>query len=292
MRALVTGSSGFIGRALMPRLPAARGLSLRGESWRDALGTADFAGAVVGHLAARVHEHGGDESRWIADNVDKTEALARAAARGGAVRLVFASTLKVHGEETIERPFSASDALRPGDAYARSKALAEERLAAVAAQTGLEVVVVRPPLVFGRGAKANLHRLMRLAASGWPLPFAAIDNRRSWIHVDDLCELLLRCAQHDAAAGRAFIATHADAFSTPRLVRGLRARRGHAARLFAAPRTALELAATVAGRGAAMRRLTRSLEADAGETTRLLGWQPAVSFERALDELAERGNAP
>jgi UDP-glucose 4-epimerase len=233
-----------------------------------------------------VHESGADAASWTADNVEKTEALAREAAAAGAARFVFMSTLKVHGEETWDRAVRVTDPISPQDGYARSKALAEDRLAEVSSRTGLEVVVVRAPLVFGPGARANLAAAAQVAVSGVPLPFASIRNRRSWIHVDDLCLLLLACARSEEARAGAFIAAHADPFSTPQLFGGLRERMGMRPGLFPMPAPLLEGAAALVGRRRTMRRLTRSFEADASDTARLLGWEARVPFDRALDDLA------
>jgi nucleoside-diphosphate-sugar epimerase len=285
MNAVVTGASGFVGRAMAARLADTQVLALGSADWRANVARTDFAGAHVWHLAARVHGRDAPWPRWHADNVEKTEALARAAAGGGARRFVFASTLKVHGEESGPHPFHSDDPLRPEGPYARSKAMAEERLAVVARETGLDLVIVRAPLVFGRGAGANLDSAARLARSGLPLPFASIENRRSWIHVDDLCALLAACGEHPAAAGHAFIASHPDSFSTPRLFRELRARLAREPRLFGAPAYALEAAAALVGRGPALRPLTRSLEGDSNDAMQHLGWRPAVSFEDAVADL-------
>ncbi|HXZ49004.1 MAG TPA: NAD-dependent epimerase/dehydratase family protein [Usitatibacter sp.] len=286
-RVIVTGSSGFVGRALGARLGRPfEALRFGAEGWREAIGRADFRSATVFHLAARVHrDEGGDEAAFQLDNVEKTRELALAASAGGARRLVFLSTVKVHGEETAGRPFRAGDAPHPGDAYARSKLAAEEALAEIARRTGLEVATVRAPLVFGAGAKGNLASLLRLADSAWPLPFASIANRRSFVHVDDLARLLILCAESAAAANGTFLAAHAEPFSTPRLVAGLRASLGRAPRLFAFPPALLEAAAGLAGRGAAMRRLTRSLEVDAGDTTRALGWRADAGLDAAVADV-------
>jgi nucleoside-diphosphate-sugar epimerase len=287
MHAVVTGSSGFVGHALLARLPRARTLALASDDWRAELDRVDFAGAVVLHLAARVHATSASPDHWNRDNVEKTEALARAAARGGASRFVFMSTIKVHGDETSGAPFRPGDRLRPADGYARSKALAEERLGDISRETGLPLTIVRAPLVFGAAAKANLHDALRLARSALPLPLAGIHNRRSWIHVEDLCGLLVACATDASASRGTFIAAHPDPFSTPRLFGGLRSRLGREPRLFSMPPSFLEVSAALVGKGQAMRRLTRSLEADPREAMDRFGWKPAADFERALDDLVQ-----
>lgn len=288
MRAVVTGAGGFIGAQLVQRLAGASVVSLGSPGWRETIAQVDFRDAVVFHLAARVHRTSDDRAAWLRDNVEKTEALAMSAAAGGARRLVFASTLKVHGDESADCPFRPADELRPVDEYARSKALAEDRLRAIGARERLDVVIVRSPLVYGRDAKGNLARVREACDSAWPLPLAAIHNRRSWIHRDDLCDLLMRCGSHDAAAGRAFIAAHHEPFSTPQLFGGLRRCLGRPPRLFAMSPALLELAAGIAGKGEAVRRLTRSLEGD-GRDCAVLGWRARVSFHDALADLAAGG---
>ncbi len=287
-RLVATGTSGFIGRGLAH---AAQGnveaVHLRGADWRERLSRIDWRAAVILHLAGRVHRPpGSDPAAYALDNVEKTQALARAAAAGGARRIVFLSTLKVNAEESGDRPIRADDTPRPEGDYASSKWEAERKLAAVAGGAGREVVTVRSPLVIGPAAQGNLAALLRLADSPWPLPFAGIDNRRTFIARDDLVALLLRCAHAPAAAGRTLLAGDPDAVSTPRLVRVLRAALGRPPRLFAAPPGLLEAAASAAGKGAHVRRLTRSLEADVSDTMRLLDWRPERPMDEALREMA------
>jgi len=290
--AIVTGSHGFVGSTLVRALHGHVPLSLGAPGWRERIAATDFAGATVFHLAARVHARDGHAAGFTGDNVDKTEALARAAARGGARCLVFASTVKVHGEETPEgAAFTAAMPLAPRDAYARSKQLAEEHVVHIGRETGLAVVVVRPPLVIGAGARANLADLLRLADTPWPLPFAAIRNRRSWVHVDDLCELLLLCAAHAPKTPSAWLASHPQPFSTPVLFAEARAALARAPRLFACPPLILERAAAIAGVAGRMQRLTRSLEADASTAMRELGWQPRRSLRDAIEDLVRGGRA-
>ena len=287
-RSVATGASGFVGR----RLAAALGgrldaLALGRDDWREQIGAVRWKDAVVFHLAARVHQGGAlGDALYERDNAEKTRALAEAAAAGGARRLVFLSTLKVNGEETRATPMRAGDTPRPQDAYARSKWRAEQGLAECAARTGLEVVVARSPLIVGPGAKGNLASLLALADTPWPLPFAAIDNRRTLIAVDDLVELLLRCARVPDANGRTFLAGDPDALATPRLVRVLREALGRPVRLFRASPALLESSAALLGLGDRMRRLTRSLEADVAETRAALDWKPRAPIDEALRAMA------
>lgn len=286
-RAVITGAGGFVGRALQARLAApAAALRLGVADWEPRLAACDFNGATVYHLAARVHSPRSPEAEFRRDNVDKSRALAQAAARGGARRLVFLSTLKVLGEESPGRGLREDDAAAPADAYARSKLAAEQALAEAAAHSGLSLCIVRSPLVYGAGAAGNLAALLRLADTPWPLPFGALDNRRSFVHVDDLARALAACGEDPAADGRCYLVAHRDAASTARLVALARARLRRPRRLFRVPAAALEAAAAALGQGAPMRRLTRSLEADPARIERELGWSAAVGLEAAVDELA------
>jgi UDP-N-acetyl-alpha-D-quinovosamine dehydrogenase len=285
MRVVVTGAGGFVGRALAARLPACTRLSIGGADWQAALARTDFRGATVFHLAARVHERGARERDWQHDNVDKTLALAEAAARGGASRLVFASTIKVHGEETRGRPFREDDAMQPDAGYAASKARAEIALRDLSKRTGLAVAIVRPALVFGAGAKANLHRLLRLADTPLPLPFASIENRRSWVHVEDLCDLLVLCGHREEARGRAFMACGPEPFSTPALVTALRQALARPRRLFAMDARTIERAGAWLAQAEAVRPITRSLEGDSAAAREILGWRAARVFDLAVGDL-------
>lgn len=283
MKAIVTGAGGFVGRALLPLLAGAASLRLSPADWRERIASADFAGATVFHLAARVHDaqlH--DEQAYVEDNVGKTEALAAAAARGGADAFVFVSTIKVNGEETRGVAFIESDRPAPLDAYARSKHAAEAALQRIAATSTLRVRIVRPTLVYGPRATGNLAALVALCDSAWPLPFGALRNRRSFVGVHDLAELLVRCAQAQDAGVRLWLAAHPRPVSTRELAAALRAALGRPPRLVPVPAALLEAAAGVAGRAAQGRRLARSLEVDSALARQELGWQPRES----LDEVA------
>jgi nucleoside-diphosphate-sugar epimerase len=281
---VVSGATGFVGRALVAHLAAPAATLRLGESdWVEQIRSADFRGATVFHLAARAHDAGNaTDADFVRDNVEKTRALARAAAAGGARRLVFLSSVKVHGEETKQRPFRPGDEPAPEDAYARSKAMAEKALAEI---EELEVSIVRSPLVYGAGVKGNLLALLRIADSQWALPFGAIANRRSFVHVDDLSRLLIDCALHPQAAGRTFLAAHWRSISTAQLVSAMRERLGRPPRLVRVPVAVLEACAALAGQRQRMTRLTRSLEVDVSETSQLLGWTAQIGFESAVDDM-------
>jgi nucleoside-diphosphate-sugar epimerase len=281
---IVSGASGFVGRSLVSHLDAAPvQLHLGEDDWLEQVRAANYSGATVLHLAAKVHGSGVDsEAAFVEDNVDKTVALAQAAAAGGARRFVFLSSVKVNGEETSGRPFRAGDPAAPEDSYGRTKWQAEQALARM---TGMEVAIVRSALVYGAGVKGNLLELMRLADSPLPLPFAALHNRRSLVHVDDLARLLVDCAALPVAAGGTFMAAHPDCTSTERLVRTLRGFLGRPPRLFHVPGAVLEGLASVAAQGARIRRLTRSLEVDASETQQALGWTPQIAFETSVEDM-------
>ena len=274
-----------MGSALVAHLSVTQArLRMGAPDWMEQLESTDFRDTTVFHLAARVHADDDDAPAFLRDNVDKTLALARAAARGGARRLVFLSSVKVNGEESPGRPFTRADAPRPEDAYARSKAKAEEALAGI---SGLPTVIVRSPLVYGAGVKGNLLLLLRLADSSWPLPFGALDNRRSFVHVDDLARLLIDCATHPDAAGRTYFAAHERSVSTRELVSAMRSALSRPARLLAVSPRTLEAAAALAGQRERARRLTRSLEVDSTDAERELGWTAQIGFAAAVDDMAQ-----
>lgn len=286
-RAVVTGASGFVGRALTARMPGSVAVVGMGRAdWREQLEATSLQGAIVFHLAARVHREGAqDDAQFMADNAGKTRVLAEAAARQRARRFVFLSTIKVNGEETIERRFRADDLPAPRDAYARSKLAAEQALAQIAAAMNLEISIVRSPLVYGPAVRGNLRSLIRLADGSWPLPFGALDNRRSFIHVDDLARLLMDCAVHPQAPGRTYLAAHPQSISTRSLVSIMRRALGKPEHLIAVAPRLLETVAALAGQRERVRRLTRSLEIDASAAERDLGWSAAVAPAQAIEEM-------
>lgn len=307
----VTGASGFVGGALLEQLARERynvvalvrrptilqgavvravGDLEKAEGLADALKGVD----VLVHLAARahvMHEHCSDAlPLYRAVNVDATIRLAEAAVGAGVKRIVFVSSIKVNGEHTATRPFTAADEPAPQDAYGLSKREAEAVLWRIAGETGLEITVIRPPLVYGPLVKGNLRRLSSLVQRGLPLPFGAVRNRRSLVSAYNLCDLLVRCIEHPAAVGQTFLASDGEDLSTPDLIREIAAAMSRPARLWPVPVPILRLAGRVAGRLDEVDRLCGSLRVDIAKTHELLDWQPPLSvregFRRAMGRSA------
>jgi nucleoside-diphosphate-sugar epimerase len=221
-------------------------------------------------------------------NVDGSRRLAEQAAAAGVRRLVYLSSIKVNGEQTVLRaPFLCSDTPAPQDAYGVSKWEAEQALWEVSAKTGLEVVVVRPPLVYGPGVKGNLARLLKLVRLGLPLPFSAVQNKRSLIGLDDLVDLLIRCVDHPAAAGQTFLVSDGEDLSTPDLLRHMAAAMNRSPRLFPVPVSLVRLAGSALGKRAEIDRLVGSLQIDSSHTRQVLGWIPPVSVEEGIRRMVQ-----
>ncbi|MGB1222496.1 MAG: NAD-dependent epimerase/dehydratase family protein, partial [Alcanivoracaceae bacterium] len=250
----------------------------------------------VVHCAARVHQMNDQASDPLASfrrhNRDATLVLARAAADAGVRRFVFISSIKVNGEQTRPgQPFRADDRPAPEDPYGQSKAEAEEGLRAVAAETGMEVVIIRPPLVYGPGVRANFAALMGLVARGLPLPFGRVDNRRSLVFLDNLVDLVLTCCDHPAAAGQVFLVSDDDDLSLARLVRELAAAMGRPARLLPVPVSVMSLVARLLGRADLVKRLFGSLQVEVGPTRERLGWTPPVTVSDAFRRTVRAGSS-
>lgn len=311
MNILVTGSTGFVGRQLCEKL-LLKAFWVRGTvripetpkdlpsgvqaapiepigpdtDWSSALRGID----VVIHLAARVHvmdETSGDPlTAYRQVNVAGTENLARQAVAHGVRRLVFVSSVKVHGEET-DVPYTEQNQPAPQDPYGVSKLEAENILHRVAEETGLEVVILRPPLVYGPGVKANFLSLLKIITRGIPLPLASVDNRRSFIFLGNLADALVTVMTHPEAVGRTYLISDGEDVSTPELVRRVAAVLECPARLVPFPPTFLRLVGKMTGKTAAVDRLLGSLVVDSGKIQRELGWRPPHSMAEGLAETAK-----
>jgi nucleoside-diphosphate-sugar epimerase len=307
VRVVVTGADGFIGgptcellehrghfvrrvvrrehgpghdRTTVPDLVALR-------EWSPILHGAD---AVV-HLAARAHvvkETADPTEEFRRNNVDVTQRLIEAAIACGVRRFVFVSSIGVNGSSTHARAFTEADEPNPAEPYARSKLSCEQLLRSMVQTGELEFAIVRPPLVYGPGAKGNLSRMLRLVASGLPLPLASVRNRRSLLAVDNLAEALVRCVELPAAANQTFLLAEPDAHSTPEIFAALYAGMARRSRLFHFPVNLLRNASRSIGAAATFDKLCSSLEVNAAKAYRELEWNPRRLFEEVMAATARR----
>ena len=311
MTVLVTGANGFIGTALCSSL-VKHGTTTRSaaRSWpigrrnagtinvRDISVDTDWSAALanvnmVVHLAARVHVMRETSLAPLTEfrrlNVEGTANLARQAAAAGVRRFVYLSSIKVNGEFTDAGvPFNAEDLPAPKDPYGVSKLEAENELRQISSQTGMEVVIIRPPLVYGPGVKANFGLMMHWVARGVPLPLAGIiDNRRSLVAIDNLVDLIETCLTHPAAANQTFLVSDDDDLSTTELLKRIGKVLGRPARLFQFPSNLLKLGAQAMNKPGIYHRLCGSLQLDITKTCQLLDWSPPVSVDEGLRRTVE-----
>lgn len=305
----MTGANGFLGTALLRRMLDEKycvtavtrsgshvGIDDRASVVRySALldqGVGHFEGqACVVHAAARVHvmdERASDPlSEFRKVNVAETLAIAAQAASSGVKRFIFISSVKVNGEETmVDKPFTAFDEPKPLDPYGISKLEAEKGLKALAAETGMEVVIIRPVLVYGPGVKANFRSMMNWMNKGFPLPFGAIRNKRSMVALDNVVDLIAVCINHPAAANQTFLVSDGEDLSTTELLTRTARALDKPARLISVPISLLEASARVLGKPDLAKRLCGSLQVNIEHTRNTLGWQPPLSVDEALRKAA------
>jgi len=305
VKILLTGANGFLGSSLAVNLnarpyvrltaavrrrveiPASYFFEVSGLYANTDWSTAVANQQVVIHAAARAHIMKDEVSDPLAEyrriNVDGTLNLARQTAAAGVDRFIFISSIKVNGEQTpLGQPFTADDTAAPEDAYGISKWEAEQGLNKIAAETGMEVVIIRPPLVYGPNVKGNFASMINLVERGFPLPLGAIHNQRSLVALDNLVDLIITCIDHPAAANQVFLAGDGQDLSTTELLRGVAKAAGKRSRLIPFPSSLLMLAATLLGKKLVAQRLLGSLQVDISKARDLLGWEPPLSTEEGL----------
>jgi len=301
-RVLVTGGAGFIGRHLCQRLSnvghAVVGTSRSSVIEYDTdthiirsvsdLGPKTNWGPLlegmdcVVHLAARVHVmkdiHPDPLAAFRQVNVEGTERLLRQVAECGVKRFVFLSSIKVHGDVNFGAPFRAADTLMPADPYGQSKLEAEVLVRKAGEELGIETVIIRPPLVYGAGVGGNFFRMLQVVERGYPLPFGRVNNKRSLVSVNNLCDLIRKCIDSPAAVGGKFLVSDSSDISTADLIRLIANSMGKPSRLVPVPMSVLRVAAGLLGRRDDAARLLSSLQVDIDETMRVLNWRPPVSL--------------
>ncbi len=303
---LVTGGQGLVGKALSARALLI-GLTVRLSTRQNSTSTeprleyiqttdlssiTDWLPALQGidvlvHCSGRVHIMNDTAAdpliAFRKTNVDGTLNLACQAADAGVKRFVFISSVKVNGEISLPgRAFTEADAPNPQDAYGLSKHEAEMGLRQLSTDTGMEVVIIRPPLVYGPGVKANFAALMRAVQRGWPLPLGAVHNQRSLVSLSNLVDFIVTCITHPQAANQTFLVSDGQDLSTTELVRGMARAAGVPARLLPVPVWALQAGASLLGKGDAVQRLCGNLQVDISKARSLLGWVPPVTVEEGL----------
>jgi nucleoside-diphosphate-sugar epimerase len=306
---LITGANGFIGSVLCSRLVAEKwnvsGTVRSAENYSSVQGVksviigdidtaTDWNAALQGidtvvHLAARVHVMKDSSAEPLQAyrevNVYGTERLALQAADAGVNRFIFLSTVKVNGEEN-RKAYTESDRPSPMDSYGISKMEAELKLRKIAAETGMAVVILRPPLVYGPGVKANFLKLLQTVDRRMPLPFAGVQNQRSLIYVDNLVDAIVSCVLHPNAPGQTFLVSDGKDVSTPELIRMIAAALQKQPRLFRFPPLALYIAGRLTGKGPAVDRLIGSLSVNTGKIKNELGWTAPFTLEEGLQNTA------
>lgn len=307
---LVTGANGFVGSVLVPEL-SCRGFDVgqlvRDKKYQDNLKIKSFCIGdlddlvdlteplkdvdVVIHLAARVHvmtdKHIDPLAEYRRVNVESTMNLARQAASLGVKRFIFVSSLKVNGELTEKGLlFKADDNPNPQDPYGISKWEAESALMKLSKESGMEVVVVRPPLVYGPGVRANFLSMMTWLYKSIPLPFGSVDNRRSLVFIDNLVDFLIRVIDHPKAAGDVFLVSDDHDVSTTVLLKSMSYALGKKAKLIPVPLFLLKIIFNITGKASLSQRLLGSLRVDISKTKKLLNWTPPVSFEDGIEKTA------
>ena len=308
MKVLITGASGFIGQSLVPALrdkcfnvvQVTRQMSHSNSPdiysipnftkqgvWVFPLQGCD----VVVHLAARVHVMRDISENplkaYLSVNLQDTVNLAEAAAKADVKRFVFVSSIKVSGEYTEQQPFTENDLPNPQDPYAVSKYKAEKALRQIEKETGMQVVILRPPLIYGAGVKANFAALLKLVDKKLPLPLANINNKRSFIYVNNFVDAIITCVTHPHAAGQTYLVSDGEDVSMPQLIKKIAVALNKPNYLFSFPISFMRFFAKFVGKSASVDRLTESLIIDSSKIRQELGWKPPFTMAEGLKVTAD-----
>lgn len=304
LKILITGSSGFIGSTLLTSisniekfdvLKVVRELNTR-KNLNDYIEVGSFTGDtnfnnalinidVVIHLAALAHIQDVDDSnltkKFKACNVDATLTLAKQAVANGVSRFIFLSSIGVCGLKNVV-PFTCFDTEQPIDIYAKSKYEAEVALKELAEESNMDIVIIRPPLVYGKDAPGNFGKLLKIAKSNLPLPFGAINNKRSFVSIDNLVDLITVCIEHPNAVNQTFLVSDDEDISTSNFLIKLILATGRKARLLPVPVSFLKFLASICGKKTAIEKFTSSLTVDIEYTKKTLNWKPVITLDEGV----------
>ena len=299
MKILITGSNGFLGKGVVNNLKVKHDVtcgtrykindsfSVGNLSEEDYIAPNLNQFDIIIHLAAKAHVFGKDANNineFKTVNVESTLKLARSAARSGVERFIYLSSIGVNGINSHDTPFTEDMATAPHDPYSASKLDAEEGLKSIAKQTGLDVVIIRPPLIYGPSAPGNFSSLMKLVKLPIPLPFSSVKNRRSFIFIKNISSFIERCIDHPDADNQTFLIADGQDTSLPALVTLIRSEMGQSPMLIPVPTCLLKLVGQFSGKSAVVERLTGNLQVNKSKASDMLDWKPPYTFEEGIRE--------